>query len=169
MKTLHNRMYINIHWAPGTPLNTENTCPKWCTLALQRGFADGSVLGNLPANTGDAGSIPGSGRSPEGGNGGPFQSPCLGHPTDREGWWATVHGDQRLDADFDSNHVHLRALEGLHTLLFTSLSDRWGTWGLKGSRQEDLALDHQSISYPDLLNLNFYPHNVLSSINLLKE
>ena len=42
---------------------------------LFKGFLGGSVLKNLPANagdTGDAGSIPGSGRSPGGGNGNPL-------------------------------------------------------------------------------------------------
>ena len=33
------------------------------------GFPGGSVVKNLPANAGDAGSIPGSGRSPGEGNG----------------------------------------------------------------------------------------------------
>ena len=45
----------------------------------------------LPANTGDVGSIPGSGRSLGGGNGNPLQYPCLGKPTDRGTWQATVH------------------------------------------------------------------------------
>ena len=42
---------------------------------------------NLPANTGDigdAGSVPGLGRSPGGGNGNPPQYSYLGNPTDRE-------------------------------------------------------------------------------------
>ena len=42
---------------------------------LFRGFPGGSMLKNLPANagdTGDAGMIPGSGRSPGGGNGNPL-------------------------------------------------------------------------------------------------
>ena len=38
---------------------------------------------NLSANTGDVGSIPGSGRSPEGGNGNSLQYSCLGNPIDR--------------------------------------------------------------------------------------
>ena len=37
-------------------------------------------------------SIPGSGRSSGEGNGSPLQYSCLGNPTDRESWWATVHG-----------------------------------------------------------------------------
>ena len=40
---------------------------------------------------GDLRSIPGSGRSPEEGNGNPLQYSCLENPMDREAWWATVH------------------------------------------------------------------------------
>ena len=49
----------------------------------------------MPANAGDARDtslIPGSGRSPGGGNGNPLQYSCLGNPMDRGAWWATVHG-----------------------------------------------------------------------------
>ena len=38
------------------------------------------------------GSIPGSGRGPEEGNGYPFQYSCLEYPMDRGPWQATVHG-----------------------------------------------------------------------------
>ena len=53
------------------------------------------VVKNLPANAGDtrdAGSIPGSGRSPGGEHGNPLQCSCLGNPRDKGTWWATVHG-----------------------------------------------------------------------------
>ena len=53
------------------------------------------VVRNPPASAGDirdAGSIPGSGRSPGGGNGNPLQYSCLENPMDRGAWWATVHG-----------------------------------------------------------------------------
>ena len=43
------------------------------------------------SNAGDAGSIPGLGRS-EGGIGNPLQYSSLGNPTDRGAWWAIVHG-----------------------------------------------------------------------------
>ena len=43
-------------------------------------FPGGSVLKNLPANAGDAGSIPGMGRSPGEGNGNPLQYSCLENP-----------------------------------------------------------------------------------------
>ena len=56
------------------------------------GFPGGSVVKNPPANTGDMCSFPGSGKSPGEGNGSPFQYSCLGNPTDRGAWWATVHG-----------------------------------------------------------------------------
>ena len=55
------------------------------------GGPGGSVLKNPPANAGDAGSIPGSRRSPGGGNSNPLQYSCLGNPMDRESMWATVH------------------------------------------------------------------------------
>ena len=43
-------------------------------------------------NTGDVGSIPGSGRSSGEGTGKPLQYSCLGNPMDRGAWWAAVHG-----------------------------------------------------------------------------
>ena len=51
---------------------------------------------NLPADVGDTGLIPGLGRSPGEGNGNPFQYSCLGNPSDRGTWWATVHGVTRV-------------------------------------------------------------------------
>ena len=59
------------------------------------GFPGGSVLEDPLANTGDvgaAGSVPGSGRSPGGGNGNPLQYSCLETLMDRGAWWAAVHG-----------------------------------------------------------------------------
>ena len=53
------------------------------------------------ANTGhagDTGSVPGSGRSPGGGNGNPLQYSCLENPMDREAWWAnSLKGPKELD------------------------------------------------------------------------
>ena len=61
-------------------------------LNSNEGFLGGSVVKNPPANAGDAGLIPGSGRPPGGGNGNPLQYSCLGNPMDRGGWQATVQG-----------------------------------------------------------------------------
>ena len=49
-------------------------------------------VNNPPAYTGDAGLMPGVRRSPGGGNGNPFQYPCLENPVDRGAWWAIVCG-----------------------------------------------------------------------------
>ena len=51
------------------------------------------VVKNLPVNAADirdAGSIPGSGRSPGGGHSNPLQNSCLENPMDRGAWWAIV-------------------------------------------------------------------------------
>ena len=50
------------------------------------------MVKNLPDNAGDAGSIPGLGRSPGDKNGNPLQYSCLGNPMDGGAWLATVHG-----------------------------------------------------------------------------
>ena len=55
------------------------------------GFTGGSVAISPPANAGDMGLIPGSGRSPGDGNDNPLQCSCLGNPMDRGDWPATVH------------------------------------------------------------------------------
>ena len=62
------------------------------------GFPDGSVVKNPPVtagDTGNTGSIPGSGRSPGGGNGNPLQYSCLENSMDRAAWWSIVHGDAK--------------------------------------------------------------------------
>ena len=58
------------------------------------GFPHGSVVKNPPSNTGDSGdlgSIPGSGRSPGGGNGNPLHYSCMENLMGRGAWRATVH------------------------------------------------------------------------------
>ena len=56
------------------------------------GFPGGSAVKNLPANAGDVGSIPGSGRSPGEGNDYPLHYSCLENSMDIGAWRATVHG-----------------------------------------------------------------------------
>ena len=46
---------------------------------------------NASTNAGDAGSIPGLGRSPGGGNGNPLWDSYLENPMHRGAWRATVH------------------------------------------------------------------------------
>ena len=68
-----------------------------CLLHMHRsvwGFPGGTEVKNLTANGGnteDAGSIPGSGRSPGGGNSNPLQYSCLENPMDRRACRATDH------------------------------------------------------------------------------
>ena len=53
------------------------------------------MVKNPPANagdTGEAGSIPGSGRSPGGDNGNPLSYSCLENPMDRGAWRASLYG-----------------------------------------------------------------------------
>ena len=62
-------------------------------------YSGGSVVKNPPANAGDmgdAGSIPGSRRSPEQ-NDNPLQYSSLGNPMDKGVWRATVHGVAESD------------------------------------------------------------------------
>ena len=57
------------------------------------------VVKNLPANAGDIrdiDSIPGSGRSPGGGNGYPLQYSCLENPMDRGACRLQSRGSQRV-------------------------------------------------------------------------
>ena len=50
------------------------------------------MVKNPPANAGDTGSIPGSGRSPGEGNGNPLRYSGLQNSMDRGAWWAIVLG-----------------------------------------------------------------------------
>ena len=73
------------------------------------------VVKNPPASAEDmreAGSIPGSGRSPGGGHGNPLQYSCLENPTDRGAWRAIVHGVTKSQTRLKrlSTHPSLRLL-----------------------------------------------------------
>ena len=59
------------------------------------------MVNNLPANTGDlvdTDLIPGSGRSPEEGNGNPLQYSCLENSMDKGLWQAAEHGVSKSQA-----------------------------------------------------------------------
>ena len=65
-----------------------------CTMMLPSKNKVTLVVKNLPANVGDirdAGSIPGSRRSPGRGKDNKLQYSCLENPIDRGPWWATIH------------------------------------------------------------------------------
>ena len=76
------------------------------------------MVRNLPANegdSGDVGSIPGSGKSPGEGNDNPLQFSCLGNLMDRGALQATVHGSQRTGGNLapSTQVAHILAVCGL--------------------------------------------------------
>ena len=64
-------------------------------LIIFMGFPGSSVVKNLPVSAGDAGSIPGSGRSPGEGNGNPLQYSCLEIPWTEESGGLQSMGSQK--------------------------------------------------------------------------
>ena len=80
------------------------------------------VIGSLNAkesacNRGDAGSIPGSGRSPEGEHGKPLQFSCLENPKERGAWWTTVLGVARSQTWLKRRSKHMHVINSLLLLL----------------------------------------------------
>ena len=51
------------------------------------------MVKNPPADSGDVGSVPRSGRSPREGNGNPPQYSYLGNPMARGAWWVSKESD----------------------------------------------------------------------------
>ena len=71
------------------------------------GSPGGTVVKNPSANAGDVSSIPGSGRSPGGGNGNPLQYSHPKNPKSRGAWCATVHGVTKSRTQLnDWAHTH---------------------------------------------------------------
>ena len=86
------------------------------------GFPGDSVVKNPTANagdTGDAGLIPGSGRSPGGGYGNPLHS-CWGNSTDRGGYspWGRKESDK-------TEHAHTQSLFKLRILIKSEATLTW--------------------------------------------
>ena len=69
------------------------------------GFPGSSVVKNSPANVGDAGLIPGLGRSPGGGSGNPLQNSYLENPTDKGARRATVRGVAKSQTRLSDYHT----------------------------------------------------------------
>ena len=70
-----------------------------CCVLVCMGISGDFAGEESTCNAGDAGSIPGSRRSPGEGNGNPLQYFCLENSMDRGAWWATVHGVTRVKHD----------------------------------------------------------------------
>ena len=70
------------------------------SVQLNEVFSSDSVIKNLPANAGEASSIPGSRRFPEEGNGNPLQYSCLGNAMDSGARWGySPWGHKRVRRD----------------------------------------------------------------------
>ena len=72
------------------------------------GFPGGSDGKETACNTGDLGSISGSGRSLGEGNGNPFQYSYLENSMDRGAWWATAHGVTKSQTQLTNQHNKYR-------------------------------------------------------------
>ena len=79
----HQKIYTSAETKLST-YNLATQCPQ--KIHKNQGFPGGSVGKNLPANERDAGSSPGSGRSPGEGNGNPLQYYRLENSMDRGAW-----------------------------------------------------------------------------------
>ena len=66
------------------------------------------MVKNPPANAGDTGSVPGSGRSPEGGNDKPLQYSGLENSMDRGAWRAySPWSHKESDTTERCRHTHI--------------------------------------------------------------
>ena len=94
---------------------------RWC-----------SGKGNLPDNakdTGDMGSVPGSGRSPGEGNGNPFQYYCLENPMDRGAWRATVYAVTRVGHNWAYTHEKEKSIYNLlRTFIYLEFHNSMRSW-----------------------------------------
>ena len=83
-------------------LKKSKTSDYCFSLTVTPVFPGGSVVKNPPANAGDEGLIPGSGRCPREGNSNPLQDSCLEDPKDTRACQATVYGVTK-ESDTTSN------------------------------------------------------------------
>ena len=84
---------------------------------MRKGFPDGSVGKESSWNVGDTRNvalIPGSGRSPDGGNSNLLQYSCLENSMDRGAWWATVCGVAKSHT-WLSTHACMHTYEEIST------------------------------------------------------
>ena len=78
-------------------------------MQILRGFPGGLATKNPPANIGDMGLNPGSGRSPRVGNGNPLQYSCLENSRREEPGGLQSVVSQRVGLDSATKHTHAHA------------------------------------------------------------
>ena len=109
----------------------------------------GLVAKILPANVGDirdAGSIPGSGRTPGGGHGNLVQYSRLEDPMDRGTWWVTVHGVAKNRTRLNRLSMHTSPAEVMGNK-FEEFGRRGMTFGLNISILKCLKLQDSEIQF----------------------
>ena len=89
------------------------------------GFPGGSDSKESAWNAGDLGSIPGLGRYPGEGRGGPLQCSCLENPMGRGAWRAAVRGLQRARHAWatGTHHCHQTTAIGCHCRVLYSVDN----------------------------------------------
>ena len=89
--------FATVDWTKAQSWASVCVANKWMSWAGTSQAAQ--MVKNPPANIGDAGLIPGSGRSPGEWNGNQLKYSCLENPMDRGAWQDTVHGITRVRHD----------------------------------------------------------------------
>ena len=89
-----NIQFVRSHWQMGPALNG---LPQW--LSSKESTCN-------TEDSGEVSSIPGSGRSPGGEHGNPFQYSCLENPMDRGVWQSTVHGAAKSQIPLKQLSMH---------------------------------------------------------------
>ena len=92
---LGTRVYKGSTLRENTKLLSKVIAPISTPLSYIKGFPGGPVVKDPSAIVGDAGSMPGSGRSPGRGHGNPLQYSSMKNPMDRGAWQATVIEDHK--------------------------------------------------------------------------
>ena len=100
---------------------------EWVSMSRNwQGFSGGSVIKNPPANSGDTGLIPGSGRLHGEGNGNMLQYSCLENPMDRGVWWAMVHGVAKSQTQLRlNNNIKKLKIKRRKMLIFKFTRETW--------------------------------------------
>lgn len=110
-------------------------------------FPAGTVVKNLPANTGvarDAGLIPCLGRSPRVGNGNPLQYSCMENSMDRGAWLMSM-GSQRVGHSWATEHryitdyymqVYINKMDHLQKI--NKFLERYNIWKLNMEKIENM-------------------------------
>ena len=107
------------------------------------------VVKDPPVNAGDtrdAGSIPGSGRSPRGGNGHSLQYSCLENPMERGARWDTTHGIAESDMTESTYYIPHGRPQSFSLKAFNCLKEahpqKWKVINLLYLKYTDLNINH---------------------------